>query len=67
MQQRFRIEGMHCDGCVSRVARALKAVDPSAQVTLDPPQASFDGAAPVSLEKVRDALGKAGKYSATPL
>ncbi|HEX7157288.1 MAG TPA: heavy metal-associated domain-containing protein, partial [Burkholderiaceae bacterium] len=56
MEQQFRIEGMHCDGCVSRVARALKAVDSSARVTLDPPQASFDAPSPVALEKVRDAL-----------
>jgi len=26
MQQIFRIEGMHCGGCVARVARALKPI-----------------------------------------
>jgi len=64
MQQVFKIEGMHCGGCVNRVTKALAALDPDVMVTLEPPQAVFD--APVTPAAVTGALAKAGDYKAMP-
>ena len=65
IQQTFRIEGMHCGGCVARVTRALKTVADDATVTLDPPQATVDTPAPLSIEDVQAALSQAGNYTAS--
>ncbi len=42
MQQEFRIDGMHCNGCVARVTKALESIADDAQVTLDPPRATVE-------------------------
>ena len=55
MQQAFHIEGMHCEACVNRVNKALAALAQHAHVTLDPPQALLQVAAPLSLEAGRAA------------
>jgi copper chaperone CopZ len=65
MQQAFHIEGMHCDACVNRVNKALAALAQHVQVTLDPPQARLQVAAPLALETVQAALQKAGDYRAS--
>ena len=65
MAQEFEIIGMHCGGCVNRVARALRALDPEVSVTLEPPRARFSGAAPVSLQDVNAALSRIGEYRAS--
>ena len=64
MQQTFRIEGMHCGGCVARVTRALKSVADDAVVTLDPPQATLETSAPLSVDEVQAAVSRAGNYTA---
>ena len=66
MQQEFRIDGMHCNGCVARVAKALESIADDVQVTLDPPRATLDTADPLSLDDVKAAVKKAGDYSVTP-
>ena len=66
MEQHFRIDGMHCNGCVARVAKALQPIADHVTITLDPPRATLDSAEPVSLEEVRAAVRKAGDYLATP-
>jgi copper chaperone CopZ len=66
MQQEFRIEGMHCNGCVARVTRALEAIADDVKVTLDPPQATLEAAEPLSLDEVKEAVRKAGDYVVTP-
>ena len=66
MQQTFRIDGMHCGGCVARVTRALKTVADDATVTLDPPEATVETSAPLSVEDVQAALSQAGDYKASP-
>ena len=66
MQQTFRIDGMHCGGCVARVTRALKTVADDATVTLDPPEATVEAPAPLSIEDVQIALSQAGDYKASP-
>jgi len=67
MQQVFRIEGMHCDGCVKRVTQALAPLAEQARVTLDPPEAVLQVAAPLTLHAVQSALHKAGDYRAAPV
>jgi copper chaperone len=66
MQQTFRIEGMHCGGCVARVTSALKAIADDVQVTLDPPHATLEVEHPLSLADVQAAVRKAGDYAAVP-
>ena len=64
MQQAFHIEGMHCQGCVNRVNKALAELAQSVLVTLDPPKALLQVEAPLPLETVQGALQKAGGYRA---
>jgi copper chaperone len=66
MQQEFRIEGMHCNGCVARVTKALQAIADGVQVTLEPPRARLESADPLSLEDVKAAVKNAGDYVVTP-
>jgi copper chaperone len=66
MQQEFRIEGMHCNGCVARVTKALQAIADDVQVTLEPPRARLESADPLSLEDVKAAVKNAGDYVVTP-
>ncbi len=66
MQQTFRIDGMHCGGCVARVTRALKTVADDATVTLDPPEATVETSVPLTVEDVQAALSQAGDYTASP-
>jgi copper chaperone len=65
MLQTFRIEGMHCGGCVARVTRALKPLADEVEVTLDPPQARFDVPSALAPEDVQAAIATAGDYTAT--
>ena len=64
MAQEYEITGMHCGGCVNRVAKALRGLDAGVTVTLEPPRAVFSEAAPVSLDAVNAALAKIGEYRA---
>ncbi len=64
MAQSFEISGMHCGGCVSRVAKALRALDAGVQVSLEPPRAAFSDSAAVSIEAVNATLAKVGDYLA---
>lgn len=66
MQQVLEITGMHCNGCVNRVARALKTVAPNVTVSLEPPQAVLDVAQPLPLEQLAAAVSQAGDYSIKP-
>jgi copper chaperone CopZ len=63
MQQTFRIDGMHCGGCVARVTRALQAIADDVAVTLDPPQATLEVGEPLSLEEVRRVVAAAGDFT----
>ncbi len=67
MQQSFHITGMHCNGCVNRVTRALAPLADEVTVTLDPPRATLEAPTAVSLEQVRAALSKIGDYQASAL
>jgi copper chaperone len=65
MEQHFRIEGMHCGGCVARVTKALQPIADHVTVTLDPPGATLENAEPLSVEEVQSAVRKAGDYVVT--
>ncbi len=67
MQQTFEITGMHCGGCVNRVTKALRGVAQDAMVTLDPPRAVIEVAAPLPLEAVKAAVAKAGDFEVRAL
>lgn len=67
MAQEFQITGMHCGGCVNRVAKALRALDADVTVTLEPPRAAFSEGAPASLDAVNAALARIGEYRASEL
>jgi len=67
MEQQFEIKGMHCAGCVNRVTRALRPLAAEVAVTLDPPRATLQVAAPLALDAVRAALARAGEFDAQPL
>ena len=60
MQQVVKISGMHCNGCVNRVSKALKTVAPDVTVTLDPPQAVLNVDQPVALDKIKSIVSGAG-------
>ena len=64
MAQEFEISGMHCGGCVNRVAKALRAIDAGVAVTLEPPRAQFPDAQ-VSVDEVNAVLAKIGDYRAS--
>ena len=66
MEQKFQIEGMHCNGCVARVTKALTPLADEVSVTLDPPRITIDGD-PVSLDEVRAAVAKVGDYKVSAL
>jgi copper chaperone CopZ len=66
MQQEFTIEGMHCNGCVARVTKALQAIADDVQVTLQPPRATLEVSDPLSLDEVTAAVKNAGDYVVTP-
>jgi copper chaperone CopZ len=66
MQQEFRIDGMHCSGCVARVTKALQAIADDVQVTLEPPRATLEVADPLPLDEVKAAVKRAGDYVVTP-
>jgi copper chaperone len=65
MEQTFRIEGMHCGGCVARVTQALKTIADDVEVTLDPPLAVLEVDSALPLDAVKAAVAKAGEYVVT--
>ena len=67
MEQQFEIKGMHCGGCVNRVTKALKALADEVSVTLEPPRATLQVDAPVSIDAVRQAVAAAGEFEVNSL
>lgn len=67
MQQSFQITGMHCNGCVNRVTKALQPLADDVTVTLDPPRAVLDTPEAISIDTVRAALAKIGDYQASEI
>ena len=62
----FRIDGMHCGGCVARVKEALLPLADEVEVTLQPPLARLVADASLDLAAVRAAVAAAGRYTVEP-
>ena len=63
MKNTYTISGMSCNGCRTKVEKALNEMDGvEASVTLDPPRAMITSEKPVSLFKLQKALYAAGNY-----
>jgi len=57
-----KIKGMSCQHCVMAVQKALTGIDgvTNVEVDLQKGEAAFDEAAPVDMNRVREAIQKAG-------
>lgn len=64
MMTSYKIEGMHCESCVAKIAAALQRVAGvvSASVSLSPPQAEVDASRPIPISDFNDAVREAGNY-----
>jgi copper chaperone len=56
----FHIENMTCSGCARGVAHAIRAVDPEAVVTADPPSRTVRVQSSAAQEALEAALREAG-------
>ena len=65
MVQEFKITGMGCNGCVTRVKNALMSIADvvDASVRLEDPQAVITMSNPVSPGLLQEALYKVGHYT----
>jgi Cu+-exporting ATPase len=63
MKHTYKIEGMSCNGCRTHVENALNKLEGvSAQVTLNPPEATVTMAKHIAEEELMRAVASAGKY-----
>ena len=63
MKNTYTISGMSCNGCRTKVEKALNEMDGvEATVTLDPPRATITSEKPVTLFKLQKTLYAAGNY-----
>ncbi len=65
MKHQYKISGMTCQSCVSKVTKALEEVEgiKEASVTLDPPIAQVTMDSHVPTAKLNEQLKKAGNYT----
>ena len=64
MTYKYTITGMFCDGCRTKVEKALNAMEGiEAAVTLDPPIATITMQKPIQTTQFQEVLSVAGKYS----
>ncbi|MCU0912484.1 MAG: heavy-metal-associated domain-containing protein [Rhodobacteraceae bacterium] len=62
----FRIEAMECGGCARAVTRAIRSVDPAAEVAADVGNRSVSVASQIPREAFLAALASAGFPVAAP-
>lgn len=63
MKHTYSITGMSCDGCRTKVEKALNAIDGiEASVSLNPPVAAITMKEHIPTEKLQDALSVIGNY-----
>jgi len=66
MTHTYKITGMTCDGCRSKVEKALNAIEGiEAKVTLNPPIATITMNEHIPIANLQEALTTAGKYTIT--
>lgn len=56
----FHVDDMTCGGCARAVDAAIRALDPEARVTADPPTRRVDVATSRAEAEIRAALAAAG-------
>ncbi len=56
----FHIENMTCGGCARGVTSAIKAVDPEATITTDPPTRTVNVETSAAQDAIISALNNAG-------
>ena len=56
----FHVENMTCGGCVRGVTKAIRTVDPSAEVRADPDTRKVDVTTQAPRERLVEALAGAG-------
>ncbi len=67
MENTFTITGMSCNGCRTKVETTLNNIDGiKAEVTLNPPIATLNSDNKIAIEKIQEALSKAGNYTIQP-
>ncbi len=67
MTHTYSITGMTCDGCRSKVEKALNSIEGvTASVSLDPPRATLEMHHHIATEKLQHALSAAGPYRIMP-
>lgn len=57
---RFIVPGMTCGGCVGAVTRAVRGIDPQAEVTADVPAKTVAIKSDVAVERLAGAIQAAG-------
>ena len=65
MDQTFKITGMHCGGCISKITNALQPFANGVSVTLNPPRAVLTDATTTNIATLQAAVSKAGAYTLT--
>lgn len=63
---RLNIDGMHCGGCASSVTRAIRTLDPLAQIRVDRSARTVEAETAVDAGLIMTAIKDAG-FSATLL
>lgn len=64
MENTYRISGMSCNGCRTKVEKALNEIDGiDAEVTLDPPIAFVHSNFLIPIKQLQETLSKAGNYT----
>ncbi|WP_235559697.1 MULTISPECIES: heavy-metal-associated domain-containing protein [unclassified Methylophilus] len=56
----FHIENMTCGGCARGVTSAIKAIDPEASITTDPPTRTVNVESSIAKDEIVSALIDAG-------
>lgn len=62
----LRVEGMTCDGCAKAVARAIRRLDPEADIAVDRDHGRVAVTTRAHGEGIMEALTEAG-YTASPM
>lgn len=60
MNQTFNVQGMTCGHCERSVTNAIKAIDPTAEVRIDRPQARVDVTSDQPRERLAEAIREEG-------
>ncbi len=68
MEHTYKITGMSCNGCRTKVENALNNIEGvSAEVSLEPPRARVKMNTHIPTEKLQEVLSDAGNYKIEPL